>query len=160
MNKSKFRSKLPPHRVYFCKSIGSVTDDMNIRHLILLRFNNTWEIWTISSCWKKHYLTWHHRNQESFWCHQPTFRITGTLWGESTGQRWMDFPHTGSPMDGFPPHRASNGSFDVSLNNLLKKNGPVASDLRRHVTHVTALWCLQRKTGWIILSSSALYQVP
>ena len=47
--------------------------------------------------------------------------VTGPLWGESTGNRWMIPPVTG----GFPSQRASymgfDVSFDVSLNKLLNK---------------------------------------
>ena len=59
-------------------------------------------------------------------CHGNTFRVTGPLWGESSG---------------FPSQRASNTGFDVffdfSPNSGI--NSRIVGDMRRDDAHVTSL---------------------
>ena len=61
-----------------------------------------------------------------------SFRITGTLRGESTGHRWVDSPHRGTVKLNF------HVFFDFSWTSCWT-NSRVPSDLGRHAAHVTSL---------------------
>ena len=84
------------------------------------------------------------------------FHVTGPLWGESTGHRWIPSQR--------PVTRSSDVFFDLQLNKRLSKNID-AGDLRRHRAHydVTVMritkWChsdaaktLKKKMLWLIVS--------
>ena len=113
------------------------------RRALLFSLICTWIICLSKQWWGWWFETpsrrlWRHCNVMSRWqpsshvtsWHENAFRITGHLWVEFNGDRWI------------PPQRAYNAGFDysidVSLNNLLTTL-KVVSDFKCHDAHVTIL---------------------